>query len=260
MAAEYEIFPLYLGEIVKHEKSSHTYMHHYGEKIRSVFYAFLLKGNRKNILVDTGPCDELWAEKYHIPIHVPKNVNILNVLETEHGLHAENIDYIINTHLHWDHCFNNNLFPGKKIYVQRKEYHYALDPLSIHGAVYESPQYGIIPNWMKVANQFEFIDGDIDIDDGISVLLLSGHSDGLQGVLVNTSEGKYLLASDCVNLYENWEGTDKLPYTLSAIHSDIKAYVGTMDRLKEMERQDHIIIIPGHDERIMNFRVFPEQK
>lgn len=253
----YEIYPLYLGDLPNHEKSSFTYQLNQGVKINIPFIAFILQGtNGKIILVDTGPCDEEWAKKYHMPIKIPEGMDIITVLE-KMGIKPDDIDYIINTHLHWDHCFNNHLFPNKKIYVQEKELHYAINPLEIHRNTYESPQIGLIANWLKTANQFEIVDGDIEIDDGIELVLLPGHSDGLQGVLVNTTDGKYLLANDCINIYESWEGKGKLRHILGGLHSDLKAYVATYEKIEKLEREQGIKIIPGHDFKVLEHKTYP---
>ena len=167
------------------------------------------------------------------------------------------MDYIINTHLHWDHSCGNHKFPGKKIYVQASELEYALDPLPIHRATYESPQYGVVSSWMRARDQLVTVDGDTEIDDGIRLILLPGHSDGIQGVLVTTENGPYLLAGDCINLYQNWEGNGKLRHIIGGLHSDVKAYFKTYEKIEALEQTEHIKIIPGHDVHVLDHKVYP---
>ncbi|MDR0840005.1 MAG: N-acyl homoserine lactonase family protein [Christensenellaceae bacterium] len=258
MAATYDIYPLYLGESLQ-DKSGHTFRFNSGTKIRNVFYAYLIKGNGRTILVDTGICDEAFAKKHHpnLMLTAPKELDILTVLRQQHGIGTEDIDYIINTHLHWDHASNNHRFPGKKIYLQRRELHYAIDPLVLHWEVYEAPQSGIVPNWLKAANQFVLLDGSATLDEGIKVIPLPGHTDGLQGVLVDTTGGQYLLASDCVGLYENLAGIGLLPYTVAALHTDLSAYCQSMELVKKMENEQGVKIVPGHDEKVLEHKAFP---
>ena len=256
----YKIYPMYLGEIPVHDKSSFTYQMNQGQKITCPFTAYLLvASDGRNILVDTGPCDEAWGAKYHMPLRISAGLTILEVLKDRFGLEAKDIDYVINTHLHWDHCWGNHFFPGKKIYVQRREYEYALNPLPIHYPTYESPQYGVTANWLKTKDQFVFVDGDTEIDDGIQLILLPGHSEGIQGVLVTTEDGKYLLASDCINLYENWEGNGKQKHIVAGLHSDLKEYFKTYEKIEELERSEQIKIIPGHDPKVFEHEVYPFQ-
>src|SRR3954466_3389962 len=39
----------------------------------------------------------------------------------EQGFALASIDAVVNTHLHFDHCGGNVLFPGVPVYVQRQE-------------------------------------------------------------------------------------------------------------------------------------------
>ena len=105
----YTIKPLYLGEMTRYEKSMHTFTFDYGVKMHSPYLAFLVQGDGKNILVDTGPKNLEVIKRYHshVEADVPPEVHLLKVLE-KHGLKPEDIDFIICTHLHWDHCQNND--------------------------------------------------------------------------------------------------------------------------------------------------------
>ena len=164
MLTTYKIFPIYLGEIPVHDKSSFTYMVDPGVKMTCPFISFLLLGsNGRKILVDTGPCDAEWGAKYHMPLNIPDGCEIVEVLRRDFDLAPGDLDYIINTHLHWDHSCGNHKFPGKKIYVQASELEYALDPLPIHRATYESPQYGVVSSWMRARDQLVTVDGDTEI-------------------------------------------------------------------------------------------------
>lgn len=257
--AEYLIYPMYLGEVSVQEKSCFTYLVDPGVKTICPFIAFLLLGNNGRIvLVDTGGSDAEWGTKYHNKVSVPAGCDILSVLKNRFGLLPSDIDYIINTHLHWDHSWGNNLFPGKKIYVQKRELEYAMNPLPIHYRTYESPQFGVVSNWMKAKDQLVLVDGDVELDDGIRAILLPGHSEGLQGVLVHTCDGEYLLASDCINLYENWKGNAENRHIVGGIHTDLKAYYETYVKIEKLEQEEHIKIIPGHDMEVLEHGVYPD--
>lgn len=261
MAITYKIYPLYLGEIPNHKRTNFTYLHHQFETCRAVFYAFLLKGSDgRNILVDTGPCNEEFAKQYHMPIIAPDELNIVPVLKREHNLDPEDIDYIINTHLHWDHCFNNHLFPDKKIYVQTTEIKEAMNPIIYQRSSYEAPQIGMKANWLKTVDQMVMVDGDTVIDDGIELIFLPGHCRGMQGVLVDTEDGKYLLAADLANCYEQLEGDGKLPYIIPGLHSSVEDCFHSFDKIMELVSMQNVTVLPGHDEKIMEHKVYPPEK
>ena len=67
----------------------------------------------------------------------------------QRGLEPGDIDVVINTHLHWDHCSNNALFPKATFYVQRDELGYACAPLPVHRQAYEKNP-GLSPGWLDV--------------------------------------------------------------------------------------------------------------
>ena len=45
------------------------------------------------------------------------------------GICPKEIDTVIMSHLHWDHCYNNHLFPQADFYIQKKEMMSAVCPL-----------------------------------------------------------------------------------------------------------------------------------
>src|SRR5699024_2238794 len=98
--------------------------------------------------------------------------------------------------------YNNHLFPQAEFFVQRKEIMAAVDPLPKFRKMYETFTGGLIPPWARQRTKWNFIDGDYQLCDGVRLLLLPGHTPGLQGVLADTENGVLLIASDTVPLYE----------------------------------------------------------
>ncbi len=251
----YTIKPLHLGELTGYEKSMHTYRIDYGVKLDSPFMAFLVQGDGRNILVDTGPKDMERVKKYHghIQANLPEEKTLIKLLAGQ-NLVPEDIDFIICTHLHWDHCQNNDCFPGKKVYVQKREVRYAIDPLKAHYSTYEAPAAGLVPIWAVAGNQLEIIDGDMEIVPGIDVFLTPGHTPGSQCVRINTADGLYLIAGDTINLYENWIGNGQDDHILSGIHVDLAAFEASYAKLDKMEFKE---VIPSHDMKVLEHAVYP---
>jgi glyoxylase-like metal-dependent hydrolase (beta-lactamase superfamily II) len=72
---------------------------------------FLVTGADGAVLVDTGPLDEAWLAEHHgCIVERPAELEPATVL-ARHGIEPGDIRTVINTHLHWDHCSNNVLFP-----------------------------------------------------------------------------------------------------------------------------------------------------
>jgi glyoxylase-like metal-dependent hydrolase (beta-lactamase superfamily II) len=79
---------------------------------------------------------------------------------------------IVNTHLHFDHCGQNQNFPSASIYAQQAE----IDLLA-------SDAHYTVAAWANMPlNRSTIIDGDQEIADGVSVLHTPGHTPGHQSV------------------------------------------------------------------------------
>ena len=88
------------------------------------------------------------------------------------------IGLVINTHLHFDHCGQNAVFPHAAHYVQRAE---------LERAKRESPQ---LYDWFGFMNaRFELLDGDAEVLPGLAVIATPGHTVGHQCVVARSADG-----------------------------------------------------------------------
>ncbi len=154
----------------------------------------LVKAGGKNVLIDTG-CGHKYSDKeiqiYRID-HQPSLIAEIH----RFGLAPEDIDIVINTHLHFDHCGGNTIrvgdqvvptFPNAIHYVQRREFDDANHPNERTRATYFQH------NWMPIVDRGRFIvlDEDREIVPGIEVVNTPGHTLGHQSVKI-TSGGRTL--------------------------------------------------------------------
>jgi L-ascorbate metabolism protein UlaG (beta-lactamase superfamily) len=105
---------------------------------------------------------------------------------------------VVNTHLHFDHCGGNRLFPGVPIHVQRREL-----------ADARTEDNYTVREWVDFpgATYVEH-DGDAEILPGVSLLPAPGHTSGHQIVVVETDEGPVVLGGDVGHWFEELEGGD----------------------------------------------------
>lgn len=97
------------------------------------------------------------------------------------------IDIVVNTHLHADHCGGNHLFPGKPIYVQRRE----LD--DAHSNVDEYP----IREWVDAPGvHYVPVDGEHELLPGLRLVPAPGHTPGLQIVVIETGARPIIVGGD----------------------------------------------------------------
>ena len=248
------IHPLDLGTLVKIDKSIFTVARNQGEKIDVPCIGWLILGGEKKVLVDTGPSDPEWASLHHRPLAKSSSQEIKNALN-KYGLRPDDIEVVIFTHLHWDHCFNLEHFPKATFWVQKTELQYAVAPLPTAYRTYEAGVPGVQPPWMKVFGSLKLADGDQEILPGIRVLYLPGHSPGSQGVVVDTGAGQWLIAGDNVPLYENCDGDGSQDIIPSGIYENLHSYY---DSLKIIIKY-HNRILPGHEEKIFNCSEYPNR-
>jgi N-acyl homoserine lactone hydrolase len=125
------------------------------------------------VLVDTGMIDVRPEVDDMSPTPHPENV-------------PRDIACVINTHLHFDHCGGNRLFPGVPIHVQARE---LADARSLDDYT--------IREWVDFdgATYVEH-EGEVELLPGIRLLPAPGHTDGHQVVVVETDAGRNVLGGD----------------------------------------------------------------
>ncbi|GAB3597015.1 N-acyl homoserine lactonase family protein [Microbacterium tumbae] len=208
----------------------------------SAMFMFLIEGGASPVLVDTGTLDPAAARaRQRRLLHRPPEMEPLAVLRA-HGVEPEDVRIVVNTHLHWDHCSGNDLFPAATIYVQRAEVAHAVSPIESHLPFYEKLP-GIRPAWLDAWDRIRAVDGDHDLAPGISLIALPGHSPGSQGVLVETRAGRFLIAGDTVNRFEDWEGDGAGGHTPPALIHSPAEWAASARRIEGLG----CAVIPSHD-------------
>jgi Zn-dependent hydrolases, including glyoxylases len=92
---------------------------------------------------------------------------------------------VVNTHLHFDHCGGNRLFPGTPLHVQ-----------AVERANAREPDY-TIPEWVEFSGA-TYVEhaGEAQIAPGVRVVPTPGHTSGHQSVLVDTDDGLVIVGGD----------------------------------------------------------------
>lgn len=224
-----------------------------GENITAATIAYLIRTRGENILVDTGAGSPEWALKYHKSRREESEEYEITFALRKLGLSPSDISILINTHLHWDHCFNNHLFKNCDIYLQEEELRFAICPLPIFALAYESQIVGMTPPWLKSLGQIKTVRGDKEILPGISMIHLPGHTPGLQGVRIETEKGVYVIASDLCMLFENWQGNSTLKHIPSSIYVNLIDHYNSFDKLEKISD----FMLPGHDPKVFEKESYP---
>jgi len=142
------------------------------------------------------------------------------------GLEPDNVDMVVLSHLHFDHCGRNTVrrgtgivatFPKAKYYVQHGEWEHAhqnqRDAVS-----YLSDNY----DHLVESGQMQLMHGSQEIAPGISVRVLPGHTRDMQAVIIQSGGKTACYISDLIptsaHLELNWVMAFDL-YPLETIES-----------------------------------------
>jgi N-acyl homoserine lactone hydrolase len=203
-----------------------------GKKIRLPVFCFLVKHKKGNVLVDTGfsmDFKDSWGKR--LGFYNPS-------IETDIVRHLKDrkikIDFVINTHLHVDHCGNNSAFRDSAIIVQKRELESAMRP-----KIYQKFAY---PDSIDKELDYKLIDGDFDLfrDGMIKIVPTYGHTRGHQSVLLDVNSRKIFIAGDACYTSENLK-YNCLPGILWNPDKIISCY-------SMMRKMENTKIIFGHEE------------
>jgi glyoxylase-like metal-dependent hydrolase (beta-lactamase superfamily II) len=206
------------------------------------YYVWVVRLGSRIWLVDTGFNREAAVARKRVFLRCPVD-GLANL-----GIAPEAIGDVIVTHLHYDHAGNLRRLPGARIHIQERELHYATgcqmcrplfrlpyaleDVLDVVRGVY--------------GDRVSFYRGDKELAPGLQLLLIGGHTDGLQAVRVHTSRGWVVLASDACHFYENMSKAQPYPTVF---------HLGDMldgwDKVHAFASSpDHVV--PGHDPLVLH--------
>jgi glyoxylase-like metal-dependent hydrolase (beta-lactamase superfamily II) len=155
----------------------------------------LVDTGTKRIIVDTGYLGE---------------DGILTDSLSARGLAPTDIDFVVNTHLHLDHCGCNLMFRQSVFYADRKE----------------NP-----PAYFRAA-----ADGK-ELVPGVKFLSTPGHTKGSLSLIVKTDSKTYAIVGDAIPTVENYESM-----TPPAINIDPRLAKESMKRILKIAD----IVVPGH--------------
>ncbi|MEW6579854.1 MAG: N-acyl homoserine lactonase family protein [Chloroflexota bacterium] len=248
----YTIHPLLTGYQILDKAAYATYGVGVGQLIEVPVFAFLLQGGGRKILVDTGMSDTKRSVDFHHNGRQEPGQAIHEQLGTL-GIAPDEIETIIFTHLHWDHCYNLDRFPTARLVVSEIEYRFALDPIPFYWTSYEHPNNGLQPPFQ--GRRFDLVQGEEEIVEGVRVFPTPGHSPGHQAVSVRTAQGLYVLAGDLFFTRENFapHPTKNWPLTPIGRFCDIIALWHSME--DTIRRADCILMT--HDPSQMGTVVYP---
>ena len=217
-----------------------------GEKFWVPVTAAAVTDGRHRIVVDTGHHDTQWVNAHMAEAVCAPEEELMTALRDGVGWRAEDVDYVINTHLHFDHCGHNRDFPRAVFVTHRREWQTATDPNAEQAELYLPELFderAISPD------RWRFVEGDVPFLEGLHLIETPGHSAAHISVLAQTAEGTLCIAGDaCCTLWNLDE--DLVGNTVYSREQTAASYAKI--------RRSADRILPGHEPKIQPFqRHFP---
>ncbi len=161
--------------------------------------SLLVRTGRQNVLIETGIGNKMPERLIKVFGQPAKLLDNLSAA----GVAPEDIDVVINTHLHFDHCGWNTVrkgdqmvatFPKAKYYVQEAEWQHGRRQHERDAISYMSDNYDpLIRN-----GQMQLIYGEQEVVPGVSVKIFPGHTANMQAVMVRSGEKTACYISDLI--------------------------------------------------------------
>lgn len=234
---EYEVFALRYATAARQRSENFIVNDPHDGPMPMDYYVWVIRGLGRNWLVDTGFNRAAAEQRGRTFLRCP--IASLQTL----GIAAAEVSDVIVTHLHYDHAGNINLLPQARIHLQERELQFATGRHMKHPLLRHAYAVDDVVEIVRgvYRDRVVFHDGDVGLAPGIELVLVGGHTDGLQAVRVHTARGWIVLASDASHFYENIEATSPFP---------IVFHVGAMlDGYRKLlalaDGPDHVV--PGHD-------------
>ncbi len=172
-------------------------------RIRMRANSLLVRAAGKTIVIETGNGTK-WDAKGR-SIYAVEDGNPLIDALAKAGVHPNEVDLVINTHLHFDHAGGNThisgnrpvpTFPRAVYMVQRAELEHAQNPTLRDRASYFPENFQPIAE----SGQWNLIEGDVEILPGISVERIPGHNADMQAVKITGGGKKLAFVADLLPL------------------------------------------------------------
>ena len=211
--------------------------------------SWVIRNRHHTIMVDT--CVGHQKKRHFPPFNLRDSVYLDNLRAA--GVHPEEVDYVFCTHLHSDHVgWNTRLANGrwvptfpKATYLFSRQDYEAFDPRQQNW-----PHYGgtdedtfldsVLP--VVEAGQVEFVDGEHQVGDGLTIVPSPGHSPGHNALRVEDSGDSGLFTGDSMH------------HPIQIAEPELNSFTcwdptlarASRRRLLEECCEHHRLLVPGH--------------
>ena len=208
--------------------------------------SLLVRTGKQNVLIETGIGNKLNEKSQAIY----RNQALLMKSFEQAGISPDEIDIVINTHLHFDHCGWNThyqdgkavaTFPRATYYVQEGELQHAHEQHERDRVSYMTDNYDPLVR----SGQMKLLKGDAEIVPGISVKVYPGHTRDMQAVIVRSGGKVAAYPSDLICDAKHLDPTWTLGFDLYPLES-----IANKHRFYEVAIPQQWLVVFTHDHEL----------
>ncbi len=228
-----------------------------GTKVYDPFFLYLIRHPEGDVLFDTGVHPDAWrnpasrlgdaADAFRLEMAPDDDVVSKLALV---GLAPADVEYVVQSHLHFDHAGGLAFFPQATVYVQRAELEFAFSPPVYQRSIYVPADFESVARWRELAGEH-----DLFGDGSLLVIPTPGHTPGHQSLLVRLENRAVLLLGDATYSIEKMRQR-----LLPAVVWSPDAMVASWDIVDEIEREHGAELLCTHDLQFRSrVRIAPER-
>jgi N-acyl homoserine lactone hydrolase len=198
---------------------------------------YLIEHPNGTLLIDSGMGQHPDVDEHYRPRRTPLPQALA---QAESAI--DDIDVVVNCHLHFDHCGGNPQLTGRTIFVQ------SVELSATHAENYTLPDLIDAPGLV-----YEELSGDAEVWPGVLIVPTPGHTDGHQSVVVRRGDGSVVViagqshdtatdySADALAVRAQADGHTPLPPAPPEWMSRLSA----LDPSRVYFAHDHAVWIPG---------------
>ncbi|HWP41733.1 MAG TPA: MBL fold metallo-hydrolase [Blastocatellia bacterium] len=175
-----------------------------GQTVEVCGYVWLIRGHGKTIVVDAGigqqPAQDADGSQVIGNFTVAPGEDTASLLRRE-GVDPAEVDYLLLTHLHMDHCLNAPLFERAKILISHEGWESVARPkhrCMTPDNLFPRQVYAYLKE--RAWDRVELLEREQSVLPGIDIFYTGGHTPCSQAVTVETGAGRAVLTGDVVFL------------------------------------------------------------
>jgi 4-pyridoxolactonase len=221
-----------------------------GTPVRFPVYSVLIEHPEGLMLFDTGFDLDLVNEKLPFELPEQSEEQTLPGQLRLAGFAPDDVDAVINSHLHFDHCGGNKHLTRATTYLHEAEIREARSPEPFEVLGYADR------SWDHPGATFSLLSGDVQLADGVHLFATPGHTIGHYSLLVEVDgrERPLLFMADVAYTPDAYARDHQ-----AGFHHDPVAGVRSIRRVKRIAREHDAEIFFTHDMEVFGtYRLAPD--